>query len=169
MNKFKKKIIYGFTLLEILAVIAIIVTLIGIGIPAYESWRNRAQIERARAVISQIEMALEMYKTENGAYPNWGEELNNPVTPSQWKITNCLANYMKFSGMDIRSGVIYDPWGHYYVVLADHDGNPSTPGYPNYWRNRNACYIYSYGPNERESFDAYDASDNLDNIDNFKR
>lgn len=60
----------GFTAMELLIVLAIILTLVGIGIPAYNSWRNRGKIARARAEIANIEMAAEMYKTDYGVYPD---------------------------------------------------------------------------------------------------
>lgn len=59
----------GFTAIELLIVFAIIFTLVGIGIPAYNSWKNRSKIAKARADIANIEMAAEMYRTDYGEYP----------------------------------------------------------------------------------------------------
>lgn len=155
MNKFKKKIIYGFTLLEILAVIAIIITLIGIGIPAYNSWRNRGQIARAKAVIQQIEIALEMYRSDNGVYPNNSGNLNRGT------ILTVLGQYLRMrrEDLDISGTIVNDPWGMGYIVYVD-DGNPANDP-SDFTHNRCASYIYSQGPSTT------DPNDNIDNFGSF--
>lgn len=146
---------YGFTILEILTVIAIIIILIGIGIPAYNSWRNRAQIARARATIDKIEMALEMYKSDNGVYPQQSTNLNTAGA-----LTGYLAQYIEFDSNELdTSSNVLDPWGNPYVVYVDDDGDPIT-GSQDFSHNRNACYIYSHGPDGPSGGSA-------DNIDNY--
>ena len=165
----------GFTVIELLAVIAIILVIVGIGARAYYSWRERAEIAKTRATVVKIEMALEMYKSDYGVYPPEGAELNNPTNP---KLKIFLSGYMNFKGEDMASGnppvkdpngnILLDPWGKYYIVLADHDNDPSTVGGVNHWKNRSTSYIYSWGPDGKESHASYEHDDNLDNIDNYK-
>jgi len=168
----------GFSMMELMTVIAIIIAMVGLGIPAYNSWRNRSGIARAKATIAKIELALERYKADNGAYPFYAEELNNPVLGGP-KITNILGDYMTFDKKYLASGnppehdpdgnILLDPWGNYYVVFVDHDANPDTVDqWPNFNVNRSTTYIYSYGPDGEEEHEPYNHPENLDNIDNFK-
>lgn len=94
MNDHRK----GFTVIELLAVLAIIFTLVGIGIPAYNSWKNRSKIEKARADIQKLEMAAEMYRTDYGQYPSTPNAL---ITQD--------ARYGKFT-----SDSLIDPWNKAY-------------------------------------------------------
>ena len=59
----------GFTLIEMLTVIAIIGILAGLIIPAASKARRDAAISKAKATISALETALSMYYTDYGAYP----------------------------------------------------------------------------------------------------
>lgn len=178
----------GFTLMEILTVITIIVILIGIGIPAYNSWRNRAQIAKAKAVIQQLEMALEMYKSDYGEYPPQGGDLNNPAnndTPGYYTLKHYLSPYMTFKEEDMGTAiktydplghVLLDPWGCYYTVLVYcpqyHD--PPDGEYPvDFAHNKKSIYIYSRGPDGNTGNFNPDPNNQKDvdndNIDNFRQ
>lgn len=149
----------AFTLVEILSVIAIIAILASIGVGAFNSWKNRSEIAQAKSVIADIEMALEMYKTEIGYYPQRNTspyELNSglaggyvyrylvvPFTPAA--IT--YGPYMTFKGsysyyaVTIRT--LLDPWGRAYRVYTYPGSLPDTT---NFIRNRSSYYIASNGP-----------------------
>ena len=62
----KKK---GFTLIEILVVITIAATLLVAGIVSYQSIQKRARDAKRKSDIEQVRSALEMYKADNGYYP----------------------------------------------------------------------------------------------------
>ena len=59
----------GFTILEMMAVIAIIVILAGILIPAVTTVKNNARKVEAKVTISQLATAIESYKNDMGVYP----------------------------------------------------------------------------------------------------
>lgn len=60
---------HGFTLVELLTVIAIIAILLGILLAAMSGVMRTAGRDRARAEIQAMSAALESYKSDNGTYP----------------------------------------------------------------------------------------------------
>jgi len=65
---------FGFTLLELLAVIAIIGILAGIVLPSISRIREKARIGAVKAQLSQIELAVETYYADWDTYPPMGND-----------------------------------------------------------------------------------------------
>jgi prepilin-type N-terminal cleavage/methylation domain-containing protein len=59
----------GFTLVELLIVMAIISVLAGIGIASYQNQLKKARDGRRQADLEQIRSALEMCRADTGTYP----------------------------------------------------------------------------------------------------
>jgi general secretion pathway protein G len=91
---------YGFTVIELLIVLAIIATLAAIAIPSYVSSRNKAKIAMAISEIKLIEKAILEFCAEKGQLPN---SLNT-----------------------IGLAQMADPWGRPYQYLRIDGG--TTPG-----------------------------------------
>jgi prepilin-type N-terminal cleavage/methylation domain-containing protein len=80
----------GFTILELLVVVAIIGLLMSIAIPAYTEYKNMAKISRAKSEIRGILSQIAFYQTD---------KINLPPQLS-----------------DLPSGIaVKDPWGNPYV------------------------------------------------------
>ena len=60
----------GFTLIELMVVIAIIIILAAIAIPNYLKMTERAKKSRVAADFGALALSLESYKTDWGIYPN---------------------------------------------------------------------------------------------------
>lgn len=69
MLNFKKKKSKGFTLLELLVVLAIMAILIAIAVPKYKSQRDKAALIAHQANVRILETAAENYYQDNGQYP----------------------------------------------------------------------------------------------------
>lgn len=60
----------GFTIVELLIVIVVIGILAAITIVAYNGIQQRARDARVDAALTQVKSTIEMYKIDNGSYPN---------------------------------------------------------------------------------------------------
>ena len=70
------KKIRRFTLVELLAVMAIIAILSGIGFGAYTYANNKAKESSAEALLKQIEAGIESFHTRNSYYPASGSDFH---------------------------------------------------------------------------------------------
>ena len=87
----------GFTLIEILVVVAIIGMLGAVAVPAYMSYLKDARIETTRALIKNVELAAQSYNMKFGKYPDSLDVLKEP----------------KEEGDDPwLDGETVDPWGN---------------------------------------------------------
>jgi len=103
----------GFTLLEILVVIAILGLLIGLVAPAALRQLGSARTSVARQSIERIASVLDLYKLDVGSYPSSDQGLQALVTkPSD-------AN--NWNGPYVKGDVPIDPWSHPYAYR-----NPSS-------------------------------------------
>ncbi len=97
----------GFTLLEILVVIAILGLLIGLVAPAALRQLGSARTSVARQSIERISSVLDLYKLDVGRYPSTEEGLqalvSKPTDVDNW------------NGPYIKGGVPVDPWSHPYT------------------------------------------------------
>lgn len=97
----------GFTLLELLVVVAIIGLLVGFVAPRYFGQIGKSEVNTARAQIDALEKALDQYRLDTGRYPSNEMGLNALVQRPQ--------NEPKWSGPYLRKEVPLDPWGKPYA------------------------------------------------------
>ncbi|WP_171093446.1 type II secretion system major pseudopilin GspG [Usitatibacter rugosus] len=102
----------GFTLIEVLVVVAILAILAAIVVPRVMDRPDEARRVAAKADTAAIVQALKMYRLDNGSYPQTDQGLaalvqkptTNPV-PSNW-----TKPYL--------DRVPKDPWGRDYQYLS---------------------------------------------------
>ena len=79
MNKIQK----GFTLIELMIVVAIIGILAAVAIPQYQDYTVKAKLSKATGVVNPIKTALALYNQENGAFP---------ITAAPWATIGLSSN-----------------------------------------------------------------------------
>jgi general secretion pathway protein G len=100
----------GFTLLELLVVVAIIGLLIGFVAPRYFGQIGKSEVTAARAQIDALEKALDQYRLDTGHYPSTEQGLGALLQRPQ--------NEPKWTGPYLRKNVPLDPWGRPYQYRA---------------------------------------------------
>jgi general secretion pathway protein G len=96
----------GFTLLELLVVVAIIGLLASYVAPRYFSQVEKSEIKVARAQIDALEKALDQYRLDTGHYPSTEQGLNALMTKP--------ASDARWAGPYMKKAVPPDPWGNPY-------------------------------------------------------
>lgn len=119
----------GFTLLELLVVVAIIGLLAGFVAPRYFSQIGKSEVSVAKAQIDAFGKALDQYRLDTGHYPSTEQGLAaldaRPADEPRWE------------GPYLKKAVPLDPWGRPYVYKqpgehGDYDlltyGKDGVPG-----------------------------------------
>lgn len=118
----------GYTLMELLVVLAILGLLTAIATPYVLHYLETAKVKTARAEIANIGAGLDMFKSDVGRYPTTQEGLTAllkaPPDAENWD-----GPYIK------KLDTFNDPWGHPYKY--------QSPG------QHSEYDIYSYGPNKQ--------------------
>ncbi|MFC4159568.1 type II secretion system major pseudopilin GspG [Chitinimonas lacunae] len=136
MNRPSRRRARGFTLIEILVVVAILAILGALIVPRIMSRPDEARVSAARLDIQALVQSLKLYKLDNGVYPTTEQGLKalveKPTTgqiPTNWKA------YL--------DKLPQDPWGHDYLYL-----NPGLKG---------EIDVMSYGADRQSGGEGYNA------------
>ncbi len=147
----------GFTIIELIVVMTIIMILAGLITGAAQKAKERAMVTKARAMISALETSLGMFQADVGIYPasaNLYSNLTSSAGLSTVQAANWSGPYMNFQTNEVSGTNILDSWG-----IAYHYTNPgaTTHNFGNY------IDIWSNGPNKADNSGA------SDDITNWKR
>ncbi len=128
----------GFTLIEVMVVIAIIGIMASLIVPKIMSKPDEARVIAAKQDISTLVQALKLYRLDIGRYPNSQQGLQSLVekpviepVPQNWKTGGYLDRLPK------------DPWGNAYQYT-----NPGA---------RSEIDVFSYGADNKPGGTGFDA------------
>ena len=119
----------GFTLLELLVVVAIIGLLAAFVGPRVFGHLGKSEVTTAKAQIEALVRALDAYRLDKGNYPDSAQGLQALVVRP--------ADAAKWNGPYLQKDVPLDPWGHPYLYKfpgAQHEfdlisyGRDGVPG-----------------------------------------
>lgn len=128
----------GFTLVEIMVVVAIIGLLTTFVVLNVLPSQDKAMREKARADIATLQQAIEMYRIDNMTFPRTEDGLQALVTPP-----STLARPDRYRSGGYIQKLPRDPWGNLYQY--------SFPG------TRGRFDIFSFGADGREGGEGNDA------------
>lgn len=94
----------GFTLIELLVVLAILGMIAAFSAPRVFKYLGGAKVDAAKIQIESLSSALDLYKLENGSYPEQLTALvEKPADAARWN-----GPYLK------KKTIPKDPWGREY-------------------------------------------------------
>jgi len=136
-EKNKRDSCQGFTLLELIFGIFIVLTLAGIAVPLMADYLHKAKVDRAVLDIRTMEKEIILFELEKGRYPGWPDD---------------MLETMKEIGRDHFK----DPWGTPYQYRNLAQGPHTGSGKPKFCR-RDRSYnplnydfdLYSVGPDKQ--------------------
>jgi general secretion pathway protein G len=108
----------GFTLIEILVVIAVISVLAALVAPNVFRHVGTAKDAAARSQIEMLSAALDAYRLDNGRYPTSEQGLG-----ALWQAPLIEPRPVNWRGPYLRKDVPLDPWGHPYVYVSPGEVN----------------------------------------------
>jgi general secretion pathway protein G len=116
----------GFTLIEILVVIAILAVIGSVAVVKYMAYLRDASVDTARMKLREVGKTIEIYYSRNLKYPETIEELVTPREEGKMSV--------------LKAGALLDPWKNpiQYVLVA----NPAPGDTP--------FDLVSFGPDGRE-------------------
>ncbi len=100
----------GFTLIEIMVVLAILAGLIAMVAPNIIGEAGRAKVKTAKAEMANISLALDMYKLDNFTYPTTSEGIE--------ALTRKPADAKNYKAGGYMKKMPTDPWGTPYLYFA---------------------------------------------------
>jgi general secretion pathway protein G len=111
----------GFTLVEILVVMAIIAILVGITIGVAGAVSSGSAEAKAKAEIGQLQIEIDLYKADRGTYPSTRVVSGLPTVDSglyDWFEGKYGADRIyETTEVDPNGNYPVDPWGNPYIYI----------------------------------------------------
>ena len=120
----------GFTLMEVMLVLVILVVLMSFAVPALLGSKKKADINAARTQIGLFRTALEKYALDTNTFPDTEQGLDvlvvEPSNVDDEQAANWSGPYITVTAKEAPK----DPWGneYYYEFPSTHDSQ-----YPDIW------------------------------------
>ena len=103
MKQMNKQVQKGFTLIELMIVVAIIGILAAIAIPAYQDYTIRSQVSEGASLVASGKTAYSEFVTNKGRLPNTANPANASLGMAQ--PTSIQGNYVTQVAANINGGI----------------------------------------------------------------
>ena len=128
----------GFTLIELMIVVAIIGILSAIAIPAYTDYVTRAKISEATSTLADLRVKMEQYFLDNRTY------VGGPCTATgKYFALSCAAGEPTAATYAIQAVGSASMAGFTYTV--NHNDVKATTAVPSGWTTNATCWVTKKG------------------------
>jgi len=107
----------GFTLIELMIVIAVMAILIGIALPQFRGMQEEGLIAQAKAELRTLKTAIESYYIHNGSYPTDAAAWQSALTGTSPTIVRTVLTD-PFSSTSAEYQLVYSTSGEYYAIYS---------------------------------------------------
>jgi len=95
----------GFTLIELMIVVAIIGILASIAIPAYQDYTIRAQVTESFSITGELKLSIKDFYKDRGRFPSSNQEAGVPAPE------HLIGNYV--TGVEVNDGAMHVVFGNF--------------------------------------------------------
>ena len=126
----------GFTLIEIMVVVAIVALLASVAMPAYNDYVKKGRIPEATSGLSMKRVQLEQYFQDNRTYVGWGGCSTGGTTNFTFSCSGALAA----TTYELKAAGTGTMAGFNYTINQDNVMGSSTS-----WGNSTTCWVIKKG------------------------
>jgi type IV pilus assembly protein PilE len=135
----------GFTLIEVLTVVAVIGILVAIAVPNYQDYLLRTKLVDAGSSLAQLRVRLEQYYQDNRSYAA-GDVCGVPVADSNGKyFTFTCATRDEGQEFTVTATGTAAGGTSEFAYTVDQSNNRETTALPDGWASDTGCWIIAKG------------------------
>ena len=152
----------GFTLIELMIVVAIVAILAAIAVPNFLEAQTRSRVSRAQNDLRTVAMAMESYRVDNNGYPAPRKDVKWLLPtlsgdPTDVRLLSTPISYINSFPRDIFRQMAGQPGADYRIYALSYIARTT---YPFYYRSfseypRTAWMTWSLGPDKLTNTGGY--------------
>ena len=129
----------GFTLIELMIVVAIIAIILAIAIPAYQDYVTRGKIAEATANLGQLRVKMEQYFQDNRTYI--GGPCATAVNDAKYFTYACTAGQPTATTYQIQATGVSAQGMTGFAYTIDQSNAKATTSVPSGWTSSATCWV----------------------------
>lgn len=130
---------HGFTLVELMIVVAIVAILAAVALPAYQDYVTRGKIAEATSNLGSLRVRMEQYFQDNRQYV--GGPCSPPASESKYFTYACVTSSAPHSYTITATGVAAQGMGGFSYTINETNVKTSVMTAPSTWTGSTSCWV----------------------------